>query len=721
MINFIIETEENDNNNKEYCSCEVTEQLQISEDINNMTDKKNGREYLGYVLEKLKERITEISLSLVEGQKEIEGMHEYYWENYTEMDQYGYENYDNQQALFRQISANEEQLILKQRFRRMADSPFFGRVDFIYEGEDEPEIFYIGIGNFAEKAGHIPLVYDWRAPVSGLFYDYDKGPASYEAPMGEIHGEVASKWQYKIRGGKMIYAFESDVKIDDEILGAELGSKGEVQLKNIVRTIQKEQNTIIRNTSDKIMVIQGAAGSGKTSVALHRIAYLLYHDRENLKSSNILVLSPNGVFADYISHILPELGEENIREMSFDLFAYRELKGIVSDCEDRYDQIERSVLIPESQELCREKQSAGFAGQMDAYMLGLEDELMNFKDIEYKGCTLSEKEIIDLFYFKFLDIPLLSRMEAVAEYFIDQVETLRDRDLADEEKEELTERFLRMYETRDCYVLYSRFLEEAGYDPLPRVPLEKRKLRYEDVYPVLYLKYSLFRCKNHHGIKHVVVDEMQDYSWIQYVLLRKLFPCRMTILGDKAQTMEEQQQDVLKFLPKIFGRDIRKIVMNRSYRNTMEIAEYANKLTGIQDMELFERHGEPVEERSFAKLEEALDQVIVDWEAKRADYETEALIFFTEREAEHAYLYIEEKLKNLDPDGEYQLSYMNRDSQNFKKGLTVTTFYLAKGLEFDQVFGVFAADAEDGLSKQAKYIAATRALHELHMYDYKKL
>ena len=672
-------------------------------------------------MECLKKRLAETDAAILEGEKEIEDMHEYYWENYTEMDEYGYENFDNQQALFRQMNANEEQFLLRKRFKKMMDSPFFGRVDFRYDGDDEPELFYIGIGNLSERAGSLPLVYDWRAPVSGLFYDYDKGSASYEAPSGVFEGEITSKWQYKIRNGKMIYEFESDVKIDDEILGAELGSKGEVQLKNIVRTIQKEQNTIIRNTSDKIMVIQGAAGSGKTSVALHRIAYLLYHDRENLKSSNILVLSPNGVFADYISHILPELGEENIREMSFDLFAYRELKGIVSDCEDRYDQIERSVLIPESQELCREKQSAGFAGQMDAYMLGLEDELMNFKDIEYKGCTLSEKEIIDLFYFKFLDIPLLSRMEAVAEYFIDQVETLRDRNLADEEKEELTERFLCMYETRDCYVLYSRFLEEAGYDPLPRVPLEKRKLRYEDVYPVLYLKYSLFRCKNHHGIKHVVVDEMQDYSWIQYVLLRKLFPCRMTILGDKAQTMEEQQQDVLKFLPKIFGRDIRKIVMNRSYRNTMEIAEYANKLTGIQDMELFERHGEPVEERSFAKLEEALDQVIVDWEAKRADYETEALIFFTEREAEHAYLYIEEKLKNLDPDGEYQLSYMNRDSQNFKKGLTVTTFYLAKGLEFDQVFGVFAADAEDGLSKQAKYIAATRALHELHMYDYKKL
>lgn len=261
-----------------------------------MTDKKNGREYLAYVTEKLENRIHQINLSIEEGQKEIEGMHEYYWENYTEMDQYGYENFDNQQALFGQISANEEQLKLKHRFRKMLDSPFFGRVDFLYEDEDEPETFYIGIGNFAEKTGQIPLVYDWRAPVSGLFYDYDKGPASYRAPMGNICGEVTSKWQYKIRRGKMVYEFESDVKIDDDILKAELGSCGEVQLKNIIRTIQKEQNAIIRNTKDKIMVIQGAAGSGKTSVALHRIAYLLYHDRENLKSSNILVLSPNGIF-----------------------------------------------------------------------------------------------------------------------------------------------------------------------------------------------------------------------------------------------------------------------------------------------------------------------------------------------------------------------------------------------------------------------------------------
>ena len=681
-----------------------------------MENIKNGREYLQYVLKCLNDRLAQADAAILEGEKEIEDMHEYYWENYTEMDQYGYEDYDNQQALFRQMNANEEQFRLRKRFKKMQDSPFFGRVDFRYDGDEEAETFYIGIGNLSESAGSLPLVYDWRAPVSGLFYDYDKGPASYEAPSGIFEGEVTSKWQYKIRKGKMLYEFESDVKIDDEILGAELGSNGEVQLKNIVRTIQKEQNEIIRNTKDKIMVIQGAAGSGKTSVALHRIAYLLYHDRENLKSSNVLILSPNGVFADYISHILPELGEENIREMSFDLFAYRELKEIVGDCEDRYDQIERTVLNPKIQEICREKQSPEFVSKLDGFVLRLEDELMNFRDVEYRGCTLSEKEIIDQFYFKFLDVPLLSRMHSVAEYFIDQVETLRDRDLSDEEREEVMECFRSMYETRDCYVLYSRFLEKEGYRPLPHCQIEKRRLRYEDVYPVLYLKYTLYQCRNHHGIKHVVVDEMQDYSWIQYLLIHKMFPCRMTILGDKAQTMEDETQDVLKFLPKIFGKDIRKIVMNRSYRNTMEVAQYANHLTGIEDMELFERHGEPVDERTFSSTEEALETVLEKWLNRREEFETEALIFLTEREAEHAFLYIEKRLKEIAPEAENQLCYMNRDSQSFKKGLTVTTFYLAKGLEFDQVFGIFEEDRESGLQCQAKYITATRALHELHMY-----
>ena len=224
----------------------------------------DGTEFLDDVTDKIRRRLDEIKQSLDEGQKEIENMHEYYWENYTEMDQYGYEDFDNQQALLNQVNANQDRLAMKHRLERMADAPFFGRVDFVFDGEEEAEPFYIGIGNFAEKAGMTPMIYDWRAPVSGLFYDYDKGPASYEAPAGTIEGEIRSKWQYKIRGGKMIYEFESDTKIDDEILKQELGNNGDVKLKNIVRTIQKEQNAIIRNTKDRILVIQGAAGSGRT-------------------------------------------------------------------------------------------------------------------------------------------------------------------------------------------------------------------------------------------------------------------------------------------------------------------------------------------------------------------------------------------------------------------------------------------------------------------------
>ena len=707
-----------------------------------MAAVKNGREYLAHVTGTLRHRITQLDDSIEAGQKEIEGMHEYYWENYTEMDQYGYENFDNQQALLHEINASNEKIELRRRFRKMMDSPFFGRVDFCYEGDDEPEIFYIGIANLAEENGGLPLIYDWRAPVSGLFYDFDKGPASYQAPLGEIHGDIAAKWQYKIRGGKMIYEFESDVKIDDEILKAELGSNGDVQLKNIIRTIQKEQNAIIRNTSDRIMVIQGAAGSGKTSIALHRIAYLLYHDRKNLKSSSVLVLSPNGVFSDYISHILPELGEENIREMSFDLFAYKRLKNTVSDCEDRYDLIERQISGLCDEELLKEKQSRDFLDRMEGYLAELEDSLMNFRDIEHRGVVKKEQEIIELFYFKFMDIPLLSRMDAVAEYFIDEVETLKGFDLPEEERDAVKSRFYRMYETRDLYVLYNRFLRQEGFPALPQVQYEKRKLRYEDVYPVLYLKYRLETQQEDSGVRHLIVDEMQDYSMIQYLIIQRLFKCKMTILGDREQTMDGDQQDVLTFLPKIFGKDIRRIVMNKSYRNTIEIASYANKLAGITEVELFERHGKPVEEKEFTGLTEALERVVKELRLEKqtvaeADedmpenaasetdgtetgeelsYETAAVITRTADEAREAYYILQKKLEAEGFDTKERLSLLHRDSTNFKKGLTVTTFYMAKGLEFDQVFSVFPGTDRSPIVQRARYIAATRALHELYMY-----
>lgn len=671
-------------------------------------------DYLGFVLEKLKDRIRRIDMTIMEGQKEIEGMHEYYWENYTEMDQYGYENFDNQQALLNQINTNQDQMKLRSRFKRMLDSPYFGRVDFCYDGEDEPETFYIGIGNFAEDAGKIPLIYDWRAPVSGLFYDYDKGPASYEAPGGCMEGEITSKWQYKIRNGKMVYAFESDIKIDDDILKAELGANGDVQLKNIIRTIQKEQNAIIRNTKDRILVIQGAAGSGKTSVALHRIAYLLYHDRKNLQSSNILILSPNSVFSDYISHVLPELGEENIREMSFDLFAYQELLSVIGDCEDRYDLIEQNMQDPSHGEMYHQKQSNGFISQMEGYLVMLEDELMNFKDVEYRGYKIETSRISSLFYDQFRDTPLLSRMDAVMEYFIDEYETLVGKDLSEEDKIYWQDKFYSMYESRDLYRIYNRFLESEGYETLPDVEREKRILRYEDVYPMLYMKYRLLRPSKRKNVKHLVIDEMQDYTRLQYEILAEIFPCRMTILGDKAQTMNDKQQDVFTFLPKILGKDIRKIVMNKSYRNTVEIARYAANLTGITDLDLFERHGKPVEEITCRDMESVLDVILSNLRLDTEEYETAAVLTMTAEEAQEIYRLLKEKEEKTD----VNISYVDRDSSSFQKGITVTTFYLAKGLEFDQVFTLYGRQKETELIRQAKYICATRALHELYIMKF---
>lgn len=670
--------------------------------------------FLQEVTRKLKNRIKEVESSLQEGQKEIAQMHEYYWENYTEMDQYGYENYDNQQALLHQVNANQEQQKLMRRFKKMVQSPFFGRVDFLYDGEDTEETFYIGIGNFAEKTGRQPLIYDWRAPVSGLFYDFDRGEASYEAPMGTLTGEILSKWQYKIRNGKMVYAFESDTKIDDEILQQELGENGDVKLKNIIRTIQKEQNAIIRNTRDKILVIQGAAGSGKTSVALHRIAYLLYHQRQNLRSSDILILSPNSVFSDYISHILPELGEEPIQEMSFDLFAYHELKDTVSDCEDKYQFLEQTMkhFCKEEKDRYEWKQSREFLGEVEGFLALLEDELMDFHDIKLKGQSITERELIDLFYFKFQDVPLLERMNAVMEYVAEEFATLWQRDLREEEMQFLQKQFDSMYVTMDLYKIYGKLMETYGQEFPLNLPLDRRILKYEDVFPMLYLKQRLTG-GGARQIKHLVIDEMQDYTYLQYVILHLLFPCRMTILGDKAQTMEEKVRDVTAFLPEIFGKNVKKIVMNKSYRNTMEIARYAGKLQGEEQdesLEFLERHGKEVTEAAFDSLEELIEEVSVRIDDSQK-YETRAILTMTEEEAQKIYQKLE--------DCRIPAGYLDRDSQSFHRGLTVTTFYLAKGLEFDQVFTI-KGQKENPYKTQGEYICATRALHELYVYSIKE-
>ncbi len=663
--------------------------------------------HLEELLRQIREKLDTVETAIIAGDQEIENMHTYYWENYTEMDEYGYENYDNQQALLSQVNANEEQRLIRHRLRRMLDSPYFARVDFRYAGESAPESYYIGIANFARQAGAVPLIFDWRAPVSGLFYDYDKGPAEFETPGGTVTGEITSKRQYQIKHGKLLYAFESDIKIDDDILKAELGSNSDVKLKNIVRTIQREQNRIIRNTKDRILVVQGAAGSGKTSIALHRIAYLLYHDRNQLQASNVLVLTPNGVFADYISRILPELGEENVNEMSFDLFAYKELKDVAEDCEDKYDAIEAMLAQePAYEERYHYKGSRAFAEAINRFVLELESDLVDFRDVSYQKLSISKEKICRLFYEKFPETPLLSRMKMVMDYAVDETETLTGRDFNEEELYFIRELFMGLYRTRDLYELYNRFLEREGLQTLPDQAKEERKIPYEDVWPMLYMKYQLETVRKRQRIRHLVIDEMQDYSYLQYLVIDKLFSCKMTILGDFAQTIDGEMQDVTTFLPKIFGKDLSFISMRKSYRNTYEIGRYANSLIGNTEIELLKRHGaEPVELR-FSTMEEALAEVI----ERVKNYETMAVICMSAAEAWMAYEWLAARVKA------YPVHYLDKNSSRFQSGITVTTFYLAKGLEFDQVFAIYEQDTDTPLYRQAKYIAATRALHELYMF-----
>lgn len=677
---------------------------------------QNEEQYLEMVQKKLSQKIEKIKQNMKEQNETIEEMHDYYWENYTEFDEYGYERFDNAENLKRKIFEKTELAMELHRYEKMKDSPYFARVDFVFDGETEAESCYIGLSNLADSAADIPVVYDWRAPVSSLFYDYETGRASYEAPAGTVEGEIVKKVQIKIRNGKMVYAVESDVTIDDEILCEELSGRATASLKSIVTTIQKEQNAIVRDAKHRILVIQGCAGSGKTSIALHRIAYLLYHNRHKLQASSVLVLSPNGVFADYISRILPELGEENLLEMALDDLAYHELREI-GEAEDRYDELEK-ILCPSGQEATVSprtkeadyKQTRDFVTEMNGFIVSMEYEFVTLKDFRYKNMELTEERISELFYEKFADTPFFSRMEMVAEYFIDELETLRETELSEEEREEVLKKMNRMYETTDLLKTYQVFLEETGREVLD---VTNGVIRYEDVYPLLYFRYSLWKRKPGKPVKHVVIDEMQDYSYLQYVILAKLFPCAMTIIGDKAQTMAEREQDVTSFLPGILGKDTKIMTIEKSYRSTKEITEYAASIVGRTTTNCIERHGESPVHKVFTSKEKLIDELSKDLSDDRSD-EMKAVLCRNREEAKQVFELLRECMPAL------SVSLLDKNSTKFPRGIVVTTFYLSKGLEFDAVYVPFCERYNTPLYRQALYIESTRALHRLYLFEIRK-
>lgn len=709
--------------------------------------------FLAQVLDLIDEKIDELSARVDITDKDMADFHEYFWNSYTEFDEYGYELYDNTNAIRQKIMQKADYIRERYNYERMKDSPYFGRVDFVFDGESVTVPCYIGISNLSRSAGEMPLIYDWRAPISSLFYDYDAGPASYEAPAGRITGRIVSKYQYKISSGRIRYMLESDMNIDDEILRAELGSHASASLKAIVTTIQKEQNAIIRDTGHRILAVQGCAGSGKTSVALHRIAYLLYHNRNTLKASQILILSPNNVFADYISRILPELGEENICEMSLDVWAYRRLRKY-GEAQDRYDRLEE-ILAPDLHQVLASdeaeyKQTEDYIRELDGYVLSLEYDGIDIRDYRYRGRKYKADYISSLFYEKLWDVPLMERMNRVADFIIDEEETVRRRDMSADEKAYIRDSLNAMYVDRDLISLYNSFLSSTGREELKAAPvtsdaekpdaegdgreaedmydesgnfvyvrpretyLRAEVIPYEDVYPLLYLEYSLFVRNQERPVKHLVIDEMQDYSYLQYRLIEKVFPCAMTILGDKAQTIDCEHRDVLTFLPSIFGHDLYAVTMDKSYRSTVEITTYAAGIAGLDTVSNIDRHGEQVGEHTYTG--DDLTAQLTDMIARYApDSDTIAVLC---RDAYRAAdIYGELSAACADGAGEDnpEINLLTSDTSSFRTGVSVAPFYLTKGLEFDTVLVIDEAFEPEALHRQALYIEATRALHVLHI------
>lgn len=680
-------------------------------DINLCKDEK---EYLQLVQDEINDTIGQIDELAKTKQKEIFEAHKYVVQNHTDMD--AMEIFSNNKIIANDIDNLEKRTAIKSRLERMRDNTYFGRIDFLFEGDssEDVEAYYIGLGDFTSDKFKETLVYDWRAPISSMYYDYEIGPASYQAPIGEMCGEITKKKQYKVKNGQLMYVLDNEIRIADEILQKELSHNADNRMKNIVATIQKEQNAIVRNDKARIMIVQGIAGSGKTSIALHRIAYLIYQSRHELNSNNILIISPNPIFSDYISNVLPELGEENIRQYSIQELIADELKEIVK-VESKFEQIE-FLLSKEMEGSNRKrnidyKQSEEFFYLLQQFIEEFPEQLIAFKDITLEEICFSKEEIKHHFCTRFTGRPLLTRAEDIANYLAESKEGYQGLKITKPMRKQIKVKLMGMFKETELVSIYERFIHWCNeVRNLPFIlEMNKECLAYEDVFPMIYLKYALSGYTGEHKIKHLVIDEMQDYTRVEFEILKRLFNCKMTILGDIYQVLEPKETNVLDTLKEVF-EEAELIRMNRTYRSTFEIATFGKKIINQTEMIPFERHGEVPQLKGSTSYSKMLEEMLVD--LKKLDlnqYTTVAIICKTLSEAKQVY-------DDLSP--YIEVTLLTTSSTVFTSGIIITTSYLAKGLEFDVVFipSVNEKNYYTPIDKQVLYVSCTRALHLLHIY-----
>jgi DNA helicase-2/ATP-dependent DNA helicase PcrA len=662
--------------------------------------EREEREYLEIVKEKLALAIQRVDDRVKHYSAELRQNKEYIHEHQSGMDEA--DMVAAGQSINRIAFTGESAVARKRKLMKLVDSPYFGRIDFETASEISP--VYIGIYTFFDETERTNLIYDWRAPVSSMFYDFELGQAWYETPSGKISGNILLKRQYKIREGKMEFMIENGVNIHDDILQKELSKSSDDKMKNIVATIQRDQNAVIRNETSPVMIIQGVAGSGKTSIALHRIAFLLYRFRDSIKAKDILILSPNKVFADYISNVLPELGEEHIPELGME-----ELAADILDNTFRFQNFFQQVSLlldrPDEafNERIRYKASFAFLSKLNQYLIYLENNFFGAIELRVAGTVVPWPFIIERLK-KYHRIPLLKRFSEVEKDIRDYVRDRVKRKLSGNEKTQIHEALPRMVKMNNAFDVYRHFFTHIGRPELFRMT-NGGQLEYADVFPLIYCKIRLEGVQPYDHIKHLLVDEMQDYTPVQYAVLSRLFKCNKTILGDITQQVNPYSASSAEGINEVFPT-ADTVKLFRSYRSTWQITAFAQRIVHNPDIVPMERHGEEPEVMGFANNEEELAGIKKIVEGFRhSTSKSLGIICKTNRQAETLH-------RNLGP---AKTQLLAADSTSFKEGIIVTSAHLAKGLEFDEVLVPFASVQyyHTDVDRRMLYIACTRAMHRL--------
>jgi len=661
----------------------------------NENDLNQEKAYLNIVNKELKEKISDIGVSLYQQEEKINEFKKYTWNSKAGMDKV------EVNAAILENDLEVELLTMRglylKKLLKSESSPYFGRVDF------NGDKIYIGLTYLDKNYDH--LIYDWRSPISNLFYECEIGNAEYEAKEGTIKGIMTKKRQYKIEDGKLIRVFDSNLNIVDDLLQEVLGNESSDKMKNIVDTIQKEQNEIIRDVAHKNLIVEGIAGSGKTSVALHRIAFLLYKIN-NLKSKDILILSPNNVFSEYISNVLPELGEDNTQNTTWSDFAnsfIKEYKGV----ESFTNFVKRYYEKENINDFSKIKLSDEFKDIIDEYIAKFTKNVEFTSGIECKYKDYDIDTLNKLLHERYSTIPLFGRIELISENIANY------NDGGKYKNKYIKELLTRLNVSKDYKKIYKGLFETdefiKKYGIIDTSYINDKIINYDDSLIFIYMK-GLLEGFPYNGImKQIVVDEAQDYTPLQYFILKTIFKnASFTILGDVNQTINPYYKyDTLKKLDKIFTSRTANLRLTKTYRSSKEIIEYTNKILNLDFVSAIRNNNDiPV---VFKKEKNIKEDLIKNINNLKNKYKSIAVITKNDKEANKIY----NLLKN-----DLDISLIKTDSNIFDRNLVVVPSYVSKGLEFDSV--IIYTEKDNKYTDDEKYlyyVSCTRCQHELVIYN----